>query len=296
MTADIFKEITPDIKLNEPMSRHTSFRIGGAADMFATVRSAAEAAELIRAAHRTRTPFIVLGNGSNILVGDGGVRGLVIQIGITDIEVNGTEIYAGAGAMMSKIAAEAAKNALSGFEPLSGIPGTLGGCIYMNAGAYGGEIKNAVKSVEYLDDNGQLHTVTANECLFGYRSSIFTDGGKYITSAVLHLEKGSEDDIRAEMADYNLRRTSKQPLSLPSAGSVFKRPEGSFAGKLIEDAGLKGCAIGGAQVSELHAGFIVNRGAATAKDVRDLIEHIQNEVKKQFGIQLQPEIKMIGED
>lgn len=294
---EIFKAVSEQLLENEPMSRHTTFRIGGAADMFASVKSADEAAELIRLAKENNVPFMVMGNGSNMLVGDSGIRGLVIQIGsgMNNIEVEGTTIKAEAGALMSKVAAEALKAELTGFETLSGIPGTLGGGLFMNAGAYGGEIKDVVKSVTYIDCDGEIKTIGADECGFGYRTSIFAKGGKYIVSAVMELKKGNADEIKAAMADYNKRRSDKQPLSMPSAGSTFKRPEGYFAGKLIQDSGLMGFSIGGAQVSEKHAGFVVNKGGATAKDVLDLIEYVQKTVKEQTGVSLEPEIRLIGE-
>ena len=293
---DIFKEIAPQLKENEPMSVHTSFKIGGPADMFVRAESPDQLIKLIRTARETDTSYMVIGNGSNMLVADGGIRGLVIQIGMSDIRVSGNEITAGAGALMSRVAAEAARAGLSGFETLSGIPGSLGGGLYMNAGAYGGEIKNVVKTVTYIDAEGELHTIDRDECGFGYRTSVFSKGRKVIVSAILELRKGEESEIRRAMADYNKRRSDKQPLAFPSAGSVFKRPEGHFAGALIEGAGLKGYRIGGAEVSELHAGFIINRGGATAKDVLALIEHIRKTVKEQYGVELEPEIRLIGEE
>ncbi|MGN0162144.1 MAG: UDP-N-acetylmuramate dehydrogenase [Candidatus Ornithomonoglobus sp.] len=292
-----FRAVSPQLLENEPMSRHTTFRIGGPADMFASVQSAEEAAELIRLAKENNIPYMVMGNGSNMLVGDKGLRGLVIQIGpgMTGCEINGTTVTAEAGILMSKLAAEILRAELTGFETLSGIPGTLGGGIFMNAGAYGGEIKNVIKSVAYLDDDGNVREISGEDCRFGYRKSIFSEGGRYIVSAVLELEKGSYDDIKAAMADYNKRRSDKQPLSVPSAGSTFKRPEGHFAGKLIQDAGLMGYSIGGAQVSDKHAGFVVNKGGATAADVLALIDHIQKTVKEKFDVVLEPEVRLIGE-
>ena len=267
MITEKFKEIAPELKENEPMSRHTSFRIGGPADMFVSVKSKEELIGLITTARETSTPFMIMGNGSNMLVGDGGIRGLVIQIG--------------AG--------------LTGFETLSGIPGTLGGGVFMNAGAYGGEIKDLVRSVTYVDNGGIVHTVDGKDCGFGYRTSIFTGGGMYIISVTAELREGNRADIEAAMADYNKRRSDKQPLNMPSAGSTFKRPEGYFAGKLIQDAGLTGCKIGGAKVSEKHAGFVVNTGGATAKDVLTLIEHVRKTVEEKFGVTLEPEVRLVGE-
>ncbi len=292
-----FRAISPQLMENEPMSRHTTFRIGGPADMFVSVKSPEEAAELIRLAKKNNVPYMVMGNGSNMLVGDKGLRGLVIQIGsqLAGCEIHGTTVTAGAGILMSRLASEILRSELTGFEALSGIPGTLGGCIYMNAGAYGGEIRNVISSVAYLDDEGELHEISGGDCRFGYRTSIFAQGGKYIVSAVLELDEGSYDDIKASMAEYGRRRSEKQPLSMPSAGSTFKRPEGHFAGKLIQDAGLMGYSIGGAQVSDKHAGFIVNKGGATAADVLALIKHIQKTVKERFDVVLEPEVRLIGE-
>lgn len=294
---DRFKKISPHLLENEPMSAHTTFRIGGPADMFVSVRSISEMRELIKAAKETMTPFMVIGNGSNMLVSDKGIRGLVIHIGkdLSDISVSGNIITAQAGALMSKVASEALRAELTGFETLSGIPGSLGGGLFMNAGAYGGEIKNVVKSVTYIDESGEIYTVSNEECKFSYRHSIFCDGGKYILSAELELKKGDPSEIKAAMDDYNNRRKEKQPLSMPSAGSTFKRPEGYFAGRLIEDCGLKGYRVGGAMISDLHAGFVVNTGNATASDVMTLINDVRDMVRKKFGVELEPEVRLIGE-
>ena len=294
---DRFKKISPHLLENEPMSAHTTFRIGGPADMFVSVRSISEVRELIKAAKETMTPFMVIGNGSNMLVSDKGIRGLVIHIGkdLSDISVSGNIITAQAGALMSKVASEALRAELTGFETLSGIPGSLGGGLFMNAGAYGGEIKNVVKSVTYRDESGEIYTVSNEECKFSYRHSIFCDGGKYILSAELELKKGDPSEIKAAMDDYNNRRKEKQPLSMPSAGSTFKRPEGYFAGRLIEDCGLKGYRVGGAMISDLHAGFVVNTGNATASDVMTLIDDVRDMVRKKFGVELEPEVRLIGE-
>lgn len=298
MLVDEFRNIAPHLILNEPMCNHTTFKIGGAADMFVSAQSEKETAELIKLARRTSTPYMVIGNGSNMLVSDKGIRGLVIEIGagIAQCRVEGDLIYAGAGALLSRVASLAAANSLSGLEEVSGIPGSLGGGIYMNAGAYGGEIKTAIKSVTYIDADGKKASVSGDECDFGYRHSIFTTGDKAIVSAVLKLKKGNESEIREKMADYTMRRKEKQPLAYPSAGSTFKRPEGYFAGSLIEQAGLKGYSVGGAQVSTLHAGFVINNGNATAADVLSLIEHIREVVKEKFGVCLEPEVKLVGEE
>ena len=297
MVADRFKKISPKLIENEPMKIHTTFKIGGPADMYVSVGSIDELSELLKLAKETQTPYTVIGNGSNILVGDNGIRGLVIEIGsnLAYCEADGDKIYAQAGALLSKIASLAAANSLSGMEEISGIPGTLGGGIYMNAGAYGGEIKNVIKNVTYVDTDGEIITVTGDECNFGYRQSIFTDGKKFVVSAELDLKKDDKTAISERMADFRKRRCDKQPLAYPSAGSTFKRPEGYFAGALIEQAGLKGYGIGGACVSDLHAGFIINCGDATAKDVLDLISYVQKTVYDKFGVTLEPEVRLLGE-
>lgn len=285
-----------EIKKNEPMKNHTSFKIGGPADEFCEVTSEEEIKRLIDYASERGVPYTVMGNGSNLLVADGGIRGLVIKIarGFDEISVGGEKITAQSGALLSRIASAAYRNSLTGLEFASGIPGTLGGGIYMNAGAYGGELKDVIESVTYLD-NGEIITKTADMLEFGYRKSSFTDKDYIILSAELKLKKGDPDEIKEKTDDYRQRRTSKQPLDMPSAGSTFKRPEGYFAGKLIEDSGLKGFKIGGAQVSEKHSGFVVNAGGATAADVKALIEHIQKTVKEKFGVEMKTEVKMLGE-
>lgn len=285
-----------EIKKNELMKNHTSFKIGGPADEFCEVRSADDVIELINYAKEKGIPYTVIGNGSNLLVSDKGIRGLVIKLsgGFDKVEVNGNTVKSEAGILLSKLASIAKRNSLKGLEFASGIPGSLGGAVYMNAGAYGGEMKDVVKSVTYLD-NGEIKTADRNMLDFGYRKSMFSGKDMIILSVELELEKGSIDEITAKMEDFKERRTSKQPLSMPSAGSTFKRPEGYFAGKLIEDAGLKGFAIGGAMVSEKHSGFVINTGDAKAQDVVDLIEHIKKTVFEKFGVKLEPEVKTLGE-
>lgn len=285
-----------EIKKNEPMKNHTSFKIGGPADEFCEVTSEEEIKRLIDYASEKGMSYTVMGNGSNLLVADGGIRGLVIKVarGFDEISVGGEKITAQSGALLSRIASAAYRNSLTGLEFASGIPGTLGGGIYMNAGAYGGELKDVIESVTYLD-NGEIITKTADMLEFGYRKSSFTDKDYIILSAELKLKKGNPDEIKEKTDDYRQRRTSKQPLDMPSAGSTFKRPEGYFAGKLIEDSGLKGFKIGGAQVSEKHSGFVVNAGGATAADVKALIEHIQKTVKEKLGVEMKTEVKMLGD-
>ncbi len=291
-----FKAISPQLIENESMSRHTTFKIGGDADMFVSVTSVNELVSLIRLAKEKNIEYTVIGNGSNLLVGDKGIRGLVIEIGqgLANYEVKGNVIYAEAGILLKKLASVAASESLSGLEEVSGVPGTLGGGVFMNAGAYGGELKDTVKKVTYIDCDGDLYTIDASECDFGYRKSIFSNGGKFIVSAELELKKGNKEEILSKMADYTKRRREKQPISYPSAGSTFKRPEGYFAGTLIEQSGLKGYRCGDAMVSELHAGFVINCGNATAQDVINVIEHTKKTVLDKFGVELEPEVRMIG--
>lgn len=290
-------DISENVVFDEPMSAHTSFRIGGNADAFASVKGAEEVKALSSFCKKNGIPYMFMGNGSNMLVSDKGIRGLVIQIGsgMQSCEIEGETVYAEAGILMSKLAKAMLRAELSGFEALSGIPGTLGGGIYMNAGAYGGEIKDIAAEITYIDNDGNIKTISGAEADFSYRHSIFEEKGYIILSAKLKLEKGKYDDIKAAMDDYNKRRADKQPLNMPSAGSTFKRPEGYFAGKLIQDCGLMGYSVGGAQVSEKHAGFVVNKGGATAQEVLSLIEHIQNTVRERFGVELSPEVRLIGE-
>lgn len=285
-----------DIKINEPMKNHTSFKVGGTADEFCEAKSVEDITALIDYAKQKGVPYTVIGNGSNLLVGDKGIRGLVIKIshGFEKVEIKGNRISAQSGISLAHLAAEAYRASLTGLEFASGIPGTLGGAIYMNAGAYGGEMKNVVKAVTALED-GKIVTYGAEELDFGYRKSRFSHGNAVILSAEAELENGSAEKIKELTEDYRARRCSKQPLNMPSAGSTFKRPEGYFAGKLIEDAGLKGFSIGGAQVSEKHSGFVVNTGGAAARDILALIEHIQKTVMDKFGVKLETEVKMLGD-
>lgn len=290
-------ELFPTAIFDEPMKAHTTFRIGGKADCFINASSIDDVKNVLAYAKENNIPLLVMGNGSNMLVSDKGIRGIVLRISkeMNDCQIDGCEVFAQAGILLSSLASKIQKAGLSGFEELSGIPGTLGGGIYMNAGAYGGELKNIVKEVTFITREGELSTLPAHELDFGYRHSIFEDNGAVILSATLVLQKGNPDEIKAKMNEYTQRRNDKQPINMPSAGSTFKRPEGYFAGKLIQDSNLKGYSIGGAQVSEKHSGFVVNTGGATAADVLNLIEHVQNTVKKNFGVELEPEIRLIGE-
>lgn len=286
------------ILADEPMKNHTSFKIGGNADFIAEPENENQIIALLKVLAENNIPYFVMGNGSNILVGDKGIRGVVIKLAdsMSDCSVNGNEISAGSGIKLSRLAKTALDNSLGGMEFASGIPGTLGGAVYMNAGAYGGEMKDIVKSVTYIDTKTlDVKTIDSKDCDFDYRHSVFSSGDKIITGATLKLDKKDKNEIAALMKDLSERRTSKQPLDKPSAGSTFKRPTGYFAGTLIQDAGLKGKRIGGAEVSTKHSGFIINADGATARDVLDLVEYVKKEVKDKFGVELEPEIKTVGE-
>ena len=286
-----------NVRRQEPMSLHTTFRIGGPADLFVMPGSIQAVADSIRICKETQTPYAVIGNGSNLLVSDAGYRGVIIQIGrnLNQITGNGEEIRAQAGAMLSVIAKTALLESLTGFEFASGIPGTLGGAVVMNAGAYGGEMKDVLTEVTVLTREGEIRTIPAEKLELGYRTSLAAKNGWIILEAVLRFQKGDAEAIRSRMEELKVQRITKQPLDLPSAGSTFKRPEGYFAGKLIMDAGLRGFTVGGAQISEKHCGFVVNKGGATAEDVRNLICAVQKKVQEDAGVKLEPEVKFLGE-
>jgi len=281
---------------NEPMSKHTTFRIGGNADVFVSPK-VSQVADVISLAKEYDIPVTVIGNGSNLLVGDKGIRGLVLSFGkeAEEIQLDGRCMTVSAGTILAKAAAEAAKNSLTGLEFAAGIPGTLGGAIVMNAGAYGGEMKDVIISAKVLTPEGEVKELSAEELDLSYRHSCIPEKGYIVLEACLELTPGDETAIRETMADFKNRRVEKQPLEYPSAGSTFKRPEGYFAGKLIQDADLRGYQVGGAQVSEKHCGFIINAGDATAKDVLQLIEDVKRIVFDKFQVELEPEVKMIGE-
>lgn len=284
-----------DVYTNESMKKHTTFRIGGNADYFLIPENTAELQAAVKSCRANNIPYFILGNGSNVLVSDKGIEGAVISTEkLNKVEVCENMIYAQAGAKLSKTASTAAEHSLSGFETLSGIPGTVGGAVFMNAGAYGGEIKDIAFEVYAMDINGNEKVFSNSDCCFGYRNSVFSSGDYIITGAKFRLSPKNKDEIFAQMRDYAERRRDKQPLSLPSAGSTFKRPEGYFAGKLIQDSGLRGFCIGGASVSEKHCGFVVNTGGATCADVINLIEYIKKCVYEKFGVALQEEVRIIG--
>lgn len=287
-----------NVQTEEMMKNHTTFRIGGPAEYFVTPHTVEEIKQVILLCKKEHVPYFVLGNGSNLLVGDLGIRGVVIQIFKNFNEIVLEEegiIRVQAGALLSKIAGFARKHELTGFEFAAGIPGTVGGAVMMNAGAYGGEMKDVIVKASVLDQNGNVFFLSNEELELSYRKSIVGRKGYLVLEVWIALKKGEKEEIEEKMEDLKERRISKQPLDRPSAGSTFKRPEGYFAGKLIMDAGLKGFTVGGAQVSEKHCGFVINTGEATAKDVTNLIKEIQCVVKEKFGILLEPEVKRIGD-
>lgn len=277
----------------EPMSKHTSFKIGGNADVYIKVNNLSKLSTILKECQASDVDYMILGNGSNLLVSDEGIRGAVIRLDgdfrkITLLD--DTTIFCGAGATLAYLCKFALNCGLSGLEFAWGIPGTVGGAVFMNAGAYDGEMKDVVHSVSHISPSGEIGRTEKENMNFGYRTSVYRSNNMIITRVTLKLKKGNPDEIRAKMDDYMSRRSTKQPLEYPSAGSVFKRPEGNFAGALIEQCGLKGKTCGGAQVSEKHAGFIINKSNATAKDVRDLIGEIQKTVSDKTGYNLECEL------
>ena len=281
---------------NEPMKKHTTFRIGGPADFY-TEPDEKQLSKLLGIAKECGTEVTIIGNGSNLLVGDGGIRGLVIGIGkgLSKIEVSDNKITAGAGAILAAVASKAAEASLGGMEFAAGIPGSIGGAVVMNAGAYGGEIKDIIVSATVLTPDGRIVELSKEELDLSYRHSCVLEKGYIVLAAQLELFTKPQEQIRAYMAELRSKRVEKQPLESPSAGSTFKRPEGYFAGKLVMDCGLRGYRVGDAQVSQKHCGFVINAGNATAADVLQLIKDVQERVMDQFGVQLEPEVKMIGE-
>ena len=284
------------VLLEEPMKRHTTFRIGGPAEIFVIPDNIEDVRKIIEICNAEDIPYFILGNGSNLLVSDKGYRGVVIQIdrNFGTVEIKGTEIHASAGALLSAIAAAARKEALTGFEFAGGIPGTLGGAVVMNAGAYGGELKDVLKSVTVMDQKGNIFEIPAEELQMGYRTSIIKTAGYIVLNAVLSLKEGNPEEIKKLTRELSEQRISKQPLEYPSAGSTFKRPEGYFAGKLIMDAGLAGYRVGDAAVSEKHCGFVVNLGQATAAEIRQLMQDVSDRVYDKFGVTLEPEVRFVG--
>ena len=295
---DIFAGCTQrPLLLAEPMTKHTSFHIGGPAELMAQPQSEAELQSLLLKAAEAAVPVTLVGNGSNLLVRDKGIRGLVIKLGsmLRDIRVSGNVLTFGSGVSLAQASKKAAELGLSGMEFAVGIPGSIGGAVYMNAGAYDGEMSKVVKSVRVMDASGEVSELSAGELDFGYRHSALQGSGKIVTSVTVELAAGDKQAIAEKMADFSNRRITKQPLELPSAGSMFKRPPGYFAGTLIDQTGLKGYTVGGAQVSTKHAGFVVNIGGATAADVLQLISDVQEKVFAAHGVHLEPEVLVLGE-
>lgn len=286
-----------NILYKEPLKQYTTFRVGGEADCMIDITDSAQLSGLLQYLSKVEIPYFVLGNGSNLLAGDKGYRGIVLRISdkIADIRVEGNRIYAKAGAYLSRVAKTAEEHGLTGLEFAAGIPGTVGGGVVMNAGAYDGEMKQVVEEVTVLDGEGNSLTLDNETMEFGYRTSAIKQHPFIVTECCFLLKEGDRTAIREKMAEFQRRRKEKQPLEFPSAGSTFKRPEGHFAGKLIMDAGLSGFQTGGAQVSEKHCGFVINTGDATAADIRGLISHVQEEVYRQFSVKLEPEVIFLGE-
>ena len=281
----------------EPMARHTTFRIGGPADYFIELGNVDEIKAAVGICQEENLPWFVLGRGSNLLVSDQGYRGVILSIykNFQNIDIQGEILTVQAGTLLTTLSGKALDASLSGIEFASGIPGTVGGAVVMNAGAYGGEMKDIVRQVTVLDQEGVVRTLTGEEMQFGYRTSLAKKKGYIVLEAILELKPGEKEQIREKMQTLKAKRIEKQPLEYPSAGSTFKRPEGYFAGKLIMDAGLRGARVGDGQVSEKHCGFVVNTGHATAADVRELMRQIQEKVQEQFGVRLEPEVRFLGE-
>lgn len=285
------------IRIDEPMKMHTTFRVGGPADFFVVPENKEEIRSVIGLCRSEQMPYYIIGNGSNLLVSDKGYRGVIIQVykAMSQIEVMESRVTASAGALLSQIAAKALEAGLTGLEFASGIPGTVGGACVMNAGAYGGEMKDVLTEVLVLTGEGEFLTLHADELEMGYRTSVIAKEGYIVLGAVMELEQGDPKEIRTRMEELKQKRVTRQPLEYPSAGSTFKRPEGYFAGKLIEDAGLRGFQVGGAQVSEKHCGFVINKDQATAEDIAELMRQVSARVQEQFSVELEPEVKRLGE-
>ncbi len=290
------RELGCEVREREPLSAHTTFRIGGAADLMVTAQSDEQTAQTVRLCRETDTPLLVLGNGSNLLVCDEGVEGVVLRLaaGSPGWVIRGTQVTVGAGASLAKLCMATADAGLSGLEFAYGIPGTVGGGVYMNAGAYGGQLADVIRTVTALLPDGSPVELSGDELHFGYRHSVFMETGAIVLSATLNLTVAEPQAVHAAMTEHLNRRREKQPLEYPSAGSFFKRPEGHFAGALIEQCGLKGLTVGGAQVSEKHAGFLINRGGATCADVLRLSDEVTRRVRETFGVSLEREVQLVG--
>jgi len=285
------------IRFNEPMKLHTTFKIGGPVDVMVMPGSITEIQAVVSYCSKEGIDFFVFGLGSNLLVRDKGIRAVAIKLGnnLKNISITETDIYCEAGVRLSQLSKMAASNGMSGLEFAEGIPGSLGGAVVMNAGAYDGEMKNVLIKASAIDSNGHLKDFYPEDMNMGYRKSIFQDNGYIVVSALLKLKPGNKENIQKKMREFSRKRRQKQPIEFPSAGSTFKRPEGFYVGPMVEQMGLKGFRIGGAEVSAKHAGFIINAGNATANDVLELIKHVQVKARENFGVNLHPEIKVIGE-
>lgn len=293
-----------NILYNEDMKKHTTFKIGGPAECFIKIKTKEELKEILNIAKENKIPVTILGNGSNILVLDGGIEGITLTIQIEYINIENSnksneniyEIHVGGGYKLSKLAQICLKNEISGFEELSGIPGTIGGAVSMNAGAHGKEMKDIVEKIKCVDINGNEKEFSNEEANFEYRKSIFKGNSYIVTEVVLNLEKGKKDEIKAKMDEYAQYRKTKQPIEYPSAGSTFKRGKDYITAKLIDDAGLKGYSIGDAVVSTKHSGFVINKGNASAKDVLDLVKYIKDTIEEKFNKQIELEIEVVGKE
>ncbi len=299
---DLKNIVSPErVIYKEPLSKHTTFKIGGPADYFVITKKVEETAAVIQYCNQRNLPILMIGNGSNLLISDAGLRGVVVKQEDNTEEFivttckDGYLVTGGAGMNLSAFAMKIANESLTGFEFAAGIPGSLGGAVYMNAGAYGGEIKDCIRSARVLSKEGDILNLSREELELSYRSSMIQKKGYYVIDATFLFQKGEKEEILSKIEELNRARKEKQPLEYPSAGSTFKRPEGYFAGKLIMDAGLRGYRVGGAMVSEKHCGFVINTGDATAKDVLQLIDDIRRIVKEKFGVTLEPEVRLIGE-
>lgn len=298
LAENIKKIVGCEVRLNEPMSCHTSFKIGGPADILALPSTSQDLRGILQCINKIEVPVTLLGNGSNMLVRDKGIRGIVVKVGnmLRDFYEDGEYLHFGAGYSLSLASHKAMECGKTGMEFAVGIPGSIGGAVYMNAGAYDGEMQNIVFAVKVMDVQGNENTLSAQELNFGYRKTSLQNSGLIVTEVILKMPRGDKAETKAKMDDFSQRRISKQPLEMPSAGSMFKRPPGYFAGTLIDEAGLKGYCVGGAQISTKHAGFVVNAGGATAADVLQLISDVQKKIKADVGVDLHPEVLVIGEE
>ena len=301
MYTDFLNEIASymkaeDIKTDEILSKYTTFRVGGPAKVFLTIHSEEELRNIFLALKKQNLPYFILGNGSNLLVSDEGYEGVILYLGeeFQDVEVSDTQIKAKAAALLGKVARMAMEEELAGLEFAAGIPGSIGGGVVMNAGAYGGELSQVITKVRAMNPDGEVITLEKEELLLGYRTSIFKTKPFVILEVFMELQKGNKEEIQGKMKEYTKARVEKQPLEYPSAGSTFKRPEGYFAGKLIMDAGLRGYRVGDAQVSEKHCGFVINRGNATAGEIKTLMSDVAKKVKEEFGVDLEAEVILLG--